>query len=264
MSNPAETYEQKMVPIVFAPCVPWLMEAAPPQPGERVLDLACGTGIVAREAARRVGESGQVVGCDLNPAMLAVARACAEREGLRIEWHEGRAEALSFGDGSFDLLFCQHGLQFVPEKLQALAEMRRVLREDGRLALSVWRGLDHHPFIAGFNEVITRHLGVPALAAPFSLGNAGELRTLLTEAGFQEVEIAPHSITARFPNPEGFVRMQMDVVGAAIPSAQHLDWEARERLAAAMGAEMTGPIQDATRDQQLVIPFHGYVASVRR
>jgi SAM-dependent methyltransferase len=244
--------------------VPLLLQAANPRPGERVLDLACGTGIVARRVAARVGAGGQVVGLDLNPAMLAVARSEAQREGVSVEWHEGRLEALPFPEGHFDLVLCQQGLQFVPEKRQALAEMHRVLRDGGRLALSVWRDLEHHPFFATLNDAVVRHLGIPALASPFALGDADELRELLTGAGFREVVIEPRSMTARFPHPEGFIAMEVDVIAAAVPSVQHLDAQARERLTEAIAGEMAGPIRELTQDGHLVIPVHAHVARACR
>lgn len=264
MSNPAETYEREMVPTLFGPWVSLLLQAANPQPGERVLDLACGTGIVARQVAPRVGASGQVVGLDLSPAMLAVARSAAEREGFPIEWHEGRAEALPFPEGRFDLVLCQQGLQFVPEKPQAVAEIYRVLGDGGRVALSVWRGLDHHPFFATLNEAVLRHLGVPALASPFALGDADELRTLLTGAGFRDAVIEPSSVTARFPNPEGFIAMEVDVIAAAIPSVQHLDAQAREALTEAIAGEMAGTIRELTQDDHLVIQSYAHVTRAYR
>src|SRR5262245_55965205 len=107
MSNPAEGYERFMVPPLFRPWARRLAEAAAPRPGERILDVACGTGIVAREVAARLGTSATIVAVDASPAMLAVAREAADREGVAIEWHDGQAEALPFGSASFDLVFCQ-------------------------------------------------------------------------------------------------------------------------------------------------------------
>lgn len=264
MSNPADTYEREMVPALFGPWVPLLLRAADPRPGERVLDVACGTGVVARRVAPLVGPGGRVVGLDLSPAMLAAARAAADREGAAVAWHEGRAEALPFPDGSFDLVLCQQGLQFVPDRPRAAAEMYRVLAGGGRVAVSAWCGLDRHPFFAALNEVVVRHLGIPALAAPFSLGDADELCALLAGAGLCDVVVEPHAMAARFPDPDGFVAMEVDVIAAAVPSAQHLDAAARSALAGAIAGEMAGPIRDLTRDGHLVIPFHAHVARAYR
>jgi len=141
MSNPAESYESYMVPTLFAPWASQLVQSADPQPGERVLDLACGTGIVARQVARLLSGKGAVIGFDLNPHMLAVARAAAEKERLTIEWRQGRAEQLPFADGSFDLVLCQFGLMFFSDRQTALAEIHRVLGNRGRLFLNVWQSL---------------------------------------------------------------------------------------------------------------------------
>ena len=144
MSSPAETYEAYLVPTFFAPLTTRVVEVAQPQPGDRVLDAACGTGVVARRVAAIVGAQGRVVGLDLNPAMLAVAIRRRER-GLTIDWHEGGIEALPFPDGDFDLGVCQHGLQFVPDRAGAVAEMRRVLRDGGRVDDSVSQSLRASP-----------------------------------------------------------------------------------------------------------------------
>ncbi len=137
-SNPAQTYEKYFVPYKFRPWTEELLERAMPQPGERVLDVACGTGIVARMVAQRTNGQAQLAGLDLSPAMLEVARSASEREGLEIAWHEGSASALPFPDGSFDLVLVQQGLQFFPDKAAAAGEMYRVLAPNGRAVTSTW------------------------------------------------------------------------------------------------------------------------------
>lgn len=264
MSNPAETYESYMVPTLFAPWASRLIQSANPQPGERVLDVACGTGIVARRAAPRVGANGKVSGLDLNPNMLVVARAAAEREGLAIEWHEDRAEKLPFPDGSFGLVLCQFGLMFFARRHAALAEMHRVLADGGRVLLSVWQGLDRHPFYQTLHDVIQQRLGISGVQDPFALGDADQLRTLLTEAGFRHVEIEPVSMTARFPDPEAFLAGEIDVDTAAIPSMQHLDAQARQAITVAIRADMEAPLRAVTQDDHVVIPFHAHIARAER
>lgn len=264
MSNPAETYESYMVPTLFAPWASCLIQSANPQPGERVLDVATGTGIVARRVAPRVGSKGKVIGLDLNPNMLTVARAAAEREGLAIEWHEGRAEQLLFPDGSFDLVLCQFALMFFADRLAALAEMQRVLTKGGRVSLSVWQGLKRHPFYQTLDEVIQQRLGMSGVQDIFALGDADELRTLLTEAGFEHVGIEPVSLTARFPDPEGFLAGEIEVDTAAIPSMQHLDTQARQALTAAIREDMEAPLHEVTEDDHVVLPFHAHIARAER
>jgi ubiquinone/menaquinone biosynthesis C-methylase UbiE len=260
MSNPAETYESYMVPPLFAPFAQRLVAAADPRPGERVLDIACGTGIVARLAAPYVGSTGALVGIDLNPDMLAVARAAAGRAGLSIDWHEGRAEALSIPDGSFDVALCQFGLMFFADRQAALADMHRVLTPGGRAAVSVWQGLDHHPFYQTLHEVIERLLGSSSVDDIFALGDADELRRSLTQAGFRDVAIYSVSLSARFPDPEGFLAGEIDVDTAAIPAMQHLDATARKEMTATIRDEMAGPLGAVTEGDQVVIPFHAHIA----
>ncbi|MDQ4076645.1 MAG: methyltransferase domain-containing protein [Chloroflexota bacterium] len=264
MSNPAETYESYMVPTFFAPWASYLVQSANPQPGERVLDVACGTGIVARRVAAQLGLNGQVNGLDLNPNMLTVARAAADREGLAIVWHEGRAEDLPFPDGSFDLVLCQFALMFFADRRAALAEMHRVLTKGGRLSLSVLQGLDRHPFYQTLHDVIQQRLGESGVQEIFSLGDADELHTLLREAGFQNLEIEPASMSARFPDPEAFLAGEIDVDTAAIPSMQHLDAQARQALTAAIRDDMAAPLREVTADDHVVIPFHVHIARAER
>ena len=262
--NPAEVYESFFVPAMFAPLATLLLERMSLQPGDHVLDVACGTGIVARRAADTVGAGGQVVGLDPSPAMLAVARSVAATEGVAVEWREGTAEALPFPDGSFQLVLCQQGLQFFPDKPAALAEMCRVLASGGRVAIAVWQGFDKHPFWATLNEAMLRRLGLPAVQLPFALGNPDDLRALLTAAGFSGVEVGPLSITARFRDPERFVPLQVAASAAAIPSLQGLDVQARQELADAVQADMESTIQGHIVRGYMEVPMHAFVAQGHR
>ncbi len=135
VGSPGDIYERLMAPAIFAPWTRDLVALAAVRPGERVLDLACGTGVVARAVAVQPGGAGPIVGLDLNPGMLATARAVAT--DLPIDWREGDATALPFADGAFEVVFCQQGLQFFPDKPAALAEVHRVLAPGGRVLLSV-------------------------------------------------------------------------------------------------------------------------------
>jgi SAM-dependent methyltransferase len=149
----AETYERHMVPAIFGPWAEDLLALAMPAPGERVLDVACGTGVVARLVAQRVAPTGTVVGLDLNPGMLAVARTLPLPQG-EIQWREGNVSAMPFPDASFDLALCQQGLQFFPDRPAALREVRRVLEPRGRLALSVWRPHATQPWLCGAGDSV--------------------------------------------------------------------------------------------------------------
>ena len=264
MANPAETYESYMVPPLFAPAAQRLVDAARPRPGERVLDVACGTGVVARRVAGIAGPAAQVTGLDLNPNMLAVARAATEREGLSIDWREGRAESIPFSDGSFDLALCQFGLMFFVDRPAAMREMHRVLAASGRVAVSVWQGLDQHPFYRTLHEVIERTIGVSSLQDIFALGDADALRGLLSGAGFHDVGVEPFSLTARFPDPDSFLAGEIDVDTAAIPAMQNLSESERRDITAAIQAEMAEPLREVIVGDHVEIPFHAHLGLATR
>jgi ubiquinone/menaquinone biosynthesis C-methylase UbiE len=263
MSNPAEGYESYMVPTLFGPWATRLIEAADPKPGERVLDVGCGTGVVARQVASRLGTDGTIAGVDLSPDMLEVAKARGAREHVTVDWREANAEQLPFSESSFDLVLCQFALMFYPDKAAALAEMRRVVTREGRVLLSVWKGLDRHPFYQTLHNVIQKRLGLSALLDIFSLGDPAELRELVMRAGFQRVEIEPVSMTARFPGPDAFLAGEIEVDTAAIPSMQHLDAPARQAIVTAIAADMKAPLREITEDNHVVIPFHAQIANAR-
>jgi ubiquinone/menaquinone biosynthesis C-methylase UbiE len=205
-SNAAEMYERYVVPYLLGPWAPGLVELAALQPGECVLDVACGTGVVARLAAQKVGTTGQVTGLDLNPGMLAVARALPPPPGAPITWIECSAVAMQLGDATYDVVLCQQGLQFFPDRSAALREMHRVLRPGGRLVLSVWK--QANPYTTAMREVVERHIGPEAaarLSATTGLGDADALHRLLVDAGFSDVHIRPSVMTIHVPPIAEFV-----------------------------------------------------------
>ena len=195
----AEVFERLFLPARFSRGAARVADAVRLVPGDRVLDVACGTGAVAQECARRVRPNGAVVGLDRSPDMLAVAR----RKLPDLELREGRAEALPFDDDAFDVVTCQFGLMFFDDRHQALREMRRVLKPGGRLAVAVWDRLERTPGYAALTGLVEQHLGVEA-GAPirdaFALGDVDVVRSMLTEAGFSSVEARSVDASARFPS----------------------------------------------------------------
>jgi ubiquinone/menaquinone biosynthesis C-methylase UbiE len=275
MSNPAVTYERSAVPFLFGPWASLLLETAAPRPADRVLDLACGTGVVARRAAAVMrgaeaatapgaAPSGRVSALDMSANMLEVARAAAREEGVEVTRHEGRMESLPFPDRHFDLVLCQQGLQFVEERPRAMAEMHRVLDAGGRLALAVWQALDRHPFYAEFNRCIERHIGIPALAAPFALGDAADLATLAEGAGFERIVVESRWLDCREPGPEDFVASGIETITAAIPSVQGLTPEERGALTAAIESEMAPRVREHTDGNDVVLRFHAHLMTAQR
>ena len=187
MSSTAESYERYLVPSLFAPWASVLLALARPRPGERVLDVACGTGVVARAAVPMVSPSGWVTGVDLDPANLAVARAVGDPESRFVGWQVGRAERLPLRDAAIDLVVCQFGLMFFSDRPAAVREMHRVTSKGGRLVASTWQGLDRHPFHQAIHVATLDRLGISTVASVFSLGDADELATLIHSAGFSDV-----------------------------------------------------------------------------
>jgi len=260
--NPAETYEQYFVPAMFLPWATILLRHAALQSGERVLDVACGTGIVARQAAPLVGPGGQVVAVDMNPAMLGVARALPAPSGATITWQEGNAMALPFPDGAFDVVLCQHGLQFVPDRAGAVREMRRVLAPGGRALVIVLQALPRHPVFEALMESVARNLSLPisAVMTPFALYDADELRTLFTGAGFKKVDILPESTTVRFPEPERFVPLAVISSAAAVPAFAQLEAPARAALLETVRGEVEPTIRRYRDADVVTFPMYAHIA----
>ena len=195
----ATAYESLFVPALFEQWAPRVADAARVATGLRVLDVACGTGVVAREALTRVGGGGHVVGIDPNAGMLAVALDRAPE----IDWKKGVAEELPFPDSSFDAVVSQFGLMFFADRVKGLREMLRVLRPGGHLAVAVWDALEANPAFAAEDALLAREAGdeaAEALRAPFALGDPDRLAALLAQAGISSPEIATHAGTARFPS----------------------------------------------------------------
>lgn len=261
-SNPAETYEHYFVPAMFVPWAAILLGHARPQPGERVLDVASGTGIVARQVAPLVGSEGQVIALDMSPAMLAVARTLPAPAGATIDWQEGDALALPFPQGSFDLVLCQQGLQFVPDRAGAVREMRRVLTPGGRVLVIVLQALQRHPAFEALGEAVARQLGlsVSAVMTPFSLPDADELRTLFTAAGFQHVEVRPESTVVRFPEPQRWVQFAVISMAAAVPTFAQMDAPTRAALIAAVGREVAPILETYHEDEVITFPMFSHLA----
>src|SRR6516164_4251852 len=153
----AELFQQYIVPLITSLWAADLVDRSAPRSGERVLDVACGTGIVARLAAERMS-TGRVVGLDLNPSMLAVARTTPQNSGPKIDWYEASVLSMPFPDSSFDVVLCQLGLQFFPNRPRALEEMFRVTVRGGRLALSVFTAIERTPVHHALADALDRHL----------------------------------------------------------------------------------------------------------
>jgi ubiquinone/menaquinone biosynthesis C-methylase UbiE len=208
--NAAELYQRYMVPAITAKWAADLVARAQPRAGDTVLDVACGTGVVARAAATGAAPA-QVTGLDLNAGMLAVAAGVAHA-GAPVRWIEGSALDLPFDAGSFDVVFCQLGLQFFPDQPRALGEMRRVLRDAGRVALSVFSPIERTPGAHAFVRALDEVLGKDASRmkrGEHSFSAPAQLETLLRTCGFQAVDVQTVQQTLVFPSVLDYVRFQL-------------------------------------------------------
>jgi len=216
--NAADRYEEFLVPTIFAPWTDVLLDLANIGQNESILDIACGTGIVARTAAERLGGRNNLVGVDLNGGMLDVAK----KLNSEIDWVEADVTEIPFTDSSFDVAFCQQGLQFFPDKTKALREVKRVLRPNGRAIVSVARSLKHNPLMQSQVDAFSRHIGVAtadAIRAVCGLSDRDQIVTHFLSARFKMPQVESVSLTLKHPDGRDFVKGLM----SASPAASAID-----------------------------------------
>ncbi len=256
--NPPANYQRYFVPAIGAPMAANLIQAAALRPGERVLDVACGTGVVTRIASQQVGDSGTVTGLDINPGMLAVARATTPDSP--INWHEESAESMSLADASFDVVLCQMGLQFVPDKHAALREMRRVLAPGGRLILNL-PGPTPRPFTI-LAASLARHVGPEAAGfvnQVFSLHDTTEIQNLIADAGFHDVSVRADTASLRLPPPAEFLWQYAYSTPLANALAQ-----ADDERRGALESEVVAKWQEFVADGALMLETRVATATARK
>jgi ubiquinone/menaquinone biosynthesis C-methylase UbiE len=222
----AEVYEEFFVPALFAQWTDRVLRLAGVAPGDHVLDVGCGTGVLARAAAERVGPEGRVCGLDPNEGMRAVAR----RRSSGVQVVEGVAESMPFEDDSFDQVLCQFALMFFTDRAAGLREMARVLRPGGHVVLLTWAALESSPGYAAMVDLLDRVIGpeaAQALLAPFSIGTPDALARLANPV-FRDVEVERLDGQARFNSIEAWVHT--DIKG----------WTLRDAISDAQYAELLG------------------------
>ncbi len=226
---PPANYERYFVPAIGRPLAGELVDAAALQAGERVLDVACGTGVVARLAAEQVGTGGAVTGLDAHPGMLAVAGSVPAK-GATIDWHQADAAATGLPDAAYDVVLCQLGLQFFADRTAALREMRRVLRPGGRIAVNVAGPAP--PMFEIFEHALADHVSPDAagfIATVFSLSERPELESLLERAGFEEISVESRRHRLPLPPREEFLLQYVSSTPLA-PAVGALDDRRRTAL----------------------------------
>lgn len=253
----AEYYEANLVPALMTPWAVATATAAGIRPGDRVLDVACGTGVATRAASALAGPGARVVGFDLNQGMLAVAR----RVRGDLEWRQGDAAAMPFADGEFDRVLCQFGLMFMPDRAAALAEMRRVLAPGGGLGLTVWGPIETSPPYARQAEIVERLVGNAAAAivrAPFVLSDPGPLVAMVEAAGFDSVQLETRLGEVVYPSIDGFLAGEVDATPlAAAIRATAPDREDQVR------AEIREAVRPFDRDDMVRFPCDAHLISAR-
>jgi len=249
----AEVYEAKFVPAIFAEWGPRTADGARVAAGDRVLDVACGTGVVARECVRR---GARVTGVDLNEGMLKVARRLAPD----IDYVSGDAASLPFNDEAFDVVACQFALMFFPEPVRAVAEMARVLRPGGRIGLSTWSVIEKTPVYVVLRDLLSRHLDEAAgavMQAPFTFGDEGRLNEIFAEAGLTGVEFKTDTGAMKFESVADLVATEV----RGSPLAERFDDAALAALTADAEREMAGLESDGPG---FVFPASAIVVSARK
>jgi ubiquinone/menaquinone biosynthesis C-methylase UbiE len=251
----AEVYEQVFVPAVMQTWANQLVDMAKASPGARILDVACGSGVLTLLFAQQIGKLGQFVGCDINPDMIAIARA--KQPDAAIEWRQGNALELPFEDGTFDIVTCQHGLMFFADRVTGLQEMYRVLAPGGSLLAIVWGQIENNPgfFIAA--EAFGRFAGIESgnsIRDMFVLGDIRQMRSLAQAAGFRNVVIKAVAAQSKFPSVENFVHGFGALLQPAIDEAVQ-----REMLTA-----IDTSLQPYVTHEGLVFPMEAILMQVRR
>jgi ubiquinone/menaquinone biosynthesis C-methylase UbiE len=255
----AELYERHLVTAVTALWADDLVERVNVRDGDRVLDVACGTGVVARAAADRVGSGGRVAGLDLNPAMLAVARS----QSAQVDFVQGSAAALPFDEGSFDAVLCQLGLQFFPDRAKALRQMNRVLDRGGRLGLSVYGPIEHNPGTLALAQALDHHLGTGASQtkrAEHVLAYATLVHKLVEDAGFHDIAITTETKHVRFASASDWVHIQLTATPLASLLAEPL---ARPRVTEKITAAVAEALAPYAVDGGLEFPLEAHVLTAR-
>ena len=247
----AEIFERILVPGIFDRYARELVDRTRPiGPSDRVLDLGCGTGIVARVLRERLGGAARITGLDAAPPMIAMAKSVAPE----LDFHEGNAMALPFADHAFDLVLSQQMLQFVPDRAMALREARRVLAPGGRLLVSTWRPRTFAPLHDALVVLAEKHLG-PANDKRYLL-DGDELRMLVVEAGFTDVRLDTVTLVEQYR----VFPPRLTAMGANIDVARFSD-EERERRFAAYEAEAGAIIAAFTADGIIATPSSTNVVS---
>jgi ubiquinone/menaquinone biosynthesis C-methylase UbiE len=254
----ADIYEQFLVSPLFQPFAEELITRLRPGIHESLIDVACGTGIVARLARRQMGSGARIVGVDGAPAMLAVARAIEPA----IDWREGNAMALPVAaDEHFSLLACNQGLQFFRDKPAAVLEMRRVLAPGGRLAIGTWRSLAELPLLRELHPFAEKHLG-PVVDVRHNFGDADAIARLLADAGFLDVRVDSVSHDIRISDGPMFAQLNASSL-VSIRAGKSMSDAQRDDVTGRIVNDSLPTIASYSRDDVLAFAISANIATAR-
>ena len=245
-----QIYEEQKVPTLFRPLAELTLQHLNVGEGDRIVDVACGTRIIARLVAEKVGQSGTVAGGDLNTGMIEAAKLYTPSTGVETEWHQSDVVALPFPDASFDFAFCQQGLQFFPDKLAALSELRRVLAPGGSMIVTVWSSIS--PLFAAIADGAGRYIGCKASTSalsPFAFRDSAVIKALIVEAGFPKIEMENLVIQRRIgPAKESIPK---EIAGAPVGAyVAALDEETQK----ALFDDLKDALRDFVKHDGIVFP----------
>lgn len=251
----AQIYEEQKVPGLFGPLAELTLHHVKVQEGARVLDVACGTGIVARLVAEKIGPSGTVAGVDLNSGMIEAARLYMPANLTNIEWHESDVTDLPFGDDSFDIAFCQQGLQFFPDKNAALKEIQRVLAPGGSIILTVWSAIS--PLFAAIADAAGQYIGPEASTSalsPFAYRDIEVIKGLVVDAGFVQINVEPLVVERRIgPAKEGIPK---EIAGAPVGTLVAKLDEPKQK---SLYEDIEEALRDFVEDGGIVVPQEAHL-----
>jgi ubiquinone/menaquinone biosynthesis C-methylase UbiE len=257
--NAPQLYERETVHTLGRPLAELMFAHVTLQAGDRVLDAACGTGIVTRVAAQRFHHLTHIVGLDLNPGMLEVARAHTPPTGVPVEWRRGDLSALPFPEHSFEVVLCQQGLQFVPDPGVALREMRRVLVPGGRFAFTVFREVP--VYYAVLADALARHVSAAAATSclsRYTLQEATILQTLVGAAGFGAITMRVLEVKRRMPASAASIVEAM----ARAPYARDVA-AVEEAIRHAIGQEVSAALHAYRDGAEVVIPHRSHLVQAQ-
>ncbi len=250
----AKSYDKILVPSLFEPWAIHLIENNHPWVGNMVLDLACGTGVVTKELARNVGPNGRVIALDINGQMLDIAKSKCKKWENHIDFIEGSCESIAIAESSIDVVVCQQGFQFFPNKLSAALEIHRVLKPGGRVIVSTWCPVSEceiFGIICETLETLNENEISQMMRVPFDFMTMGELQEPFNTAGFLNIEVSKQEM-GMYLDGEVDSALMVAYATPIAPKLKELSVEKQEEFNKIFAAKMQLISQDERNCGQMV------------